>query len=113
MPLLSNRDECKDLAQTRVGKKNPSSLNSYCPQKDCYSSSRTVATHTGQQDSHQQNMHIPAREGLYQQEKHLTAKVAPAIATKDFKQQLERGLQLAEKEEDVPAGEGYSNKRNT
>ena len=45
MPLSSNRAECKDLAQTRAGKKNPSSLNSYCPQKDCYNSSRTVATH--------------------------------------------------------------------
>ena len=113
MPLSSNRVECKDLAQTRAGKKNPRSLNSYCPQKDCYSSSRTVATHTGQQDSHQQNMHIPARERLYQQEKHLKAKAAPTIATRDFKQQLERGLQLAEKEEAVQAGECCTSKRNT
>jgi hypothetical protein len=62
---------------------------------------------------YQQEKAVPARERLYQQEKHLTAKAAPAIATRDFKQQLERGLQLAEKEEAVPAGEGCTSKRNT
>ena len=60
-------------------------------------------------------MDVPAKERLYQQEhqqeKHLTAKAAPAIATRDFKQQLERGLRLAEKEEAVPAGEGCTSKR--
>jgi hypothetical protein len=104
MPLSSNRAECKALVQTRAGKKNPSSLNSYSPQKDFYSSSSTVATHIAQQDSHQQNMVVPARVGctnrrsLYQQEKHLTAKAASAIATRGFKQQPERGLRLAKKD---------------
>jgi hypothetical protein len=145
IPLSSNRAECKALVHTRAGKKNPSSLNSYSPQNDCYSSSRTVATHTARQSPakhgctskrrlYQQEKSVPAREGCtsrrkvvparggctsrrslyqqekavpageklyqqeHQQEKHLTAKAAPAIATRDFKQQPERGLWLAEKD---------------
>jgi hypothetical protein len=41
---------------------------------------------------------VTSKTWLYQQEKLLTAKVAPTIATKDFKQQPERGLRLAKKD---------------
>ena len=99
MPLSSNRAECKDLSQTRAGKKNPSNLNSYCPQKDCYNSSRIVETHTWKQDSHQQNMHIPTREGYTSKRKVVLAR--ETLSSKGGTSNRNQGLQTTTRERPV------------
>jgi hypothetical protein len=77
MPLSRNRAKCKALVQTRAGKKNPSSLNSYSPQK-------TVTAVPEQWQHTQGSKTVTSKTWLYQQEKAVPAR-APARETPNSK----------------------------
>jgi hypothetical protein len=92
MSLSSNRAACKALVQTRAGKKKTQAALTLTVHK------KTFTAVQEQWQCTQGKKTVTSKTWLYQQEKHLTAKAAPAIATRDFKQQLERGMWLAEKD---------------